>query len=103
MKPITLKQYEKALAIVKQYQLQNKPTDIFELLAKEHYPEVIKYIIMHCDFAIDNSYFTVDPAYGLEVLIDTPDNAPVAVTAFQVLEEIKRNGKISYLDYLEFK
>lgn len=103
MKPITLSQYEKALEIVKKYRTQEKDKDIFKLLEKGFYDDVIEYIIKHCDFEIDNTYFTVDPAYGLEALIDTPDNSPVAVGALDFLKEIKRIGRISYEDYLWFK
>ena len=102
---ITEKQYQKALLIIKKYEIQQKPKDMFKLLEKGFYAEVTKYIIEHCDFEIDETFFTVDPAYGLEIVIERTGihkNAPIAIEAIHFLKAIKKQGKLTYQDYLDF-
>jgi len=102
---ITEKQYQKALIVIKKYELQQKPKDIFELLKKGFYAEVTKYIIEHCDFEIDETFFTEDPACGLEIVIERQGyykNEPVSVQAIHFLEAIKKEGRLTHRDYLDF-
>lgn len=100
---ITKKQYQKALLVIKQYEAQQKPKDIFELLKQGFDAEVIKHIIEHCDFEIDESFFQRDIAYGLEVVIERKKaNEPVAIEAIEFLKAIEKQGRLSYKDYLEF-
>jgi hypothetical protein len=102
---ITEKQYQKALIVIKRYELQQKPKDIFELLKKGFYAEVKTYIIEHCDFEIDETFFTIDPACGLEIVIERQGcyaNEPVSVQAIHFLKAIEEQGKLTHQDYLDF-
>jgi len=103
---ITEKQYKKALLVIKQYELQQKPKDIFELLKKGFYAEVTKYIIDRCDFDIDETFFTIDPACGLEIVIERKGrdraNKPIAIDAIEFLKAIEIEGRLTHQDYLEF-
>lgn len=103
---ITEKQYQKALIVIKQYEIQKKPKDIFELLKKGFYAEVTKYIIDHCDFEIDETFFTQDPVCGLEIMIERQgkwkENRPIAIAAIEFLKAIEIEGRLTHQDYLEF-
>jgi len=102
---ITEKQYQKALLVIKQYEVQQKPKDMFELLKKGFYAEVTKYIIERCDFEIDETFFTIDPACGLEIVIERVGlgaNKPIAIEAIHFLKAIEIQGRLTYKDYLEF-
>lgn len=101
---ITEKQYQKALIVIKQYKLQQKPKDIFELLKQGFDGEVIKHIIDHCDFEIDETFFHRDVAYGLEVVIEREGkaNAPIAIGAVEFLKAIEKQGTLTRQDYLDF-
>jgi len=103
---ITEKQYQKALLIIKQYETQQKPKDMFQLLKKGFYAEVTKYIIERCDFEIDETFFTQDPVCGLEIVIERQgkgkENRPVGIAAIEFLKAIEAEGRLTYQDYLEF-
>lgn len=102
---ITEKQYQKALNVIKQYELQQKPKDIFDILNKGFYAEVTKYIIEHCDFEIDETFFTVDPACGLEIVVEREGiyaNEPIAIEAIYFLKAIAKDGILTHQDYLDF-
>ena len=100
---ITEKQYKKALLVIKQYETQQKPKDIFELLKQGFDAEVIKHIIEHCDFEIDETFFHRDIAYGLEVVIERKKaNEPIAIGAIEFLKAIQKQGRLTHQDYLDF-
>jgi hypothetical protein len=100
---ITEKQYQKALLVIKLYEFQEKPKDIFELLKKGFYEEVTKYIIERCDFEIDETFFTIDPSYGLEIVVEGEiSNRPIAIEAIQFLKAIEKQGRLTHQDYLDF-
>jgi len=100
---ITEKQYQKALLVIKQYETQQKPKDIFELLRQGYDAEVIKYIIEKCDFEIDETFFHRDIAYGLEVVIERKKaNEPIAIGAIEFLKAIEKQDRLTHQDYLDF-
>lgn len=102
---ITEKQYQKALLVIKQYETQQKPKDIFELLKQGFNVEVMKYIIEHCEFEIDETFFTIDPACGLEIVVERVGlgaNKPIAIEAIHFLKAIEKQGRLTHQDYLEF-